>query len=62
MTSPGTIFSMSIIRSVPSTTTRASLAPSSSSRCTAAEARPLARASKARPKVISVMITAAVSK
>ena len=60
--SPGSSWSTGTAISLPSRSTRASFSPSSSSRVTACEARPLARASRKRPVRIRVMITAAVSK
>ena len=60
--SPTITCSTGTIRSVPSTTTRACLAPSSSSFLIAPEARPLAFASKYRPRMMKAMISAAVSK
>ena len=60
--SPGRTAAMGTLTSAPSRRRRASLAPNSSRRATAREARPLARASKKRPRRMKVMMTAAVSK
>ena len=60
--SPGKTRSIAIVDSTPLRITLASLAPSSSKAVIAEDARPFALASKARPRVMRVMIIAPVSK
>ncbi len=62
ITSPGMSRSTGIVRSPPSRTTRASLAPSRSRLAMALDARPFALASNAFPRVMRVTIIPAVSK